>query len=262
MGYDRSMIKRRPLVVGNWKMELSYRGEVEAVSSLVKQLKNENQEAEIVVCPSFVSLAGISDIVAKSEKVALGAQDVFWEEKGAYTGEVSVLQLRELVSWCIVGHSERRALALETDEQAVRKVAVLLKHGMSPIICVGETAQEREAGQTVAKLTQQIKVLLSEMPLSALSKIVVAYEPIWAIGTGVTPELSDISEAMLMIRKLALERYGREGAEKMRVIYGGSVNAKNVREIVSEPGVDGVLVGGASVRSMEFARIIREVISK
>lgn len=256
------MNERRPLVVGNWKMELSHKGEAEAAASLVKQLKTESQEAEIVICPSFVSLAEVADVLSKSEKVALGAQDVFWEEKGAYTGEVSVMQLRGVVSWCIVGHSERRRLAAETDEQVTRKAALLMKYGISPIVCVGESAQEREAGETVARLTQQVKVLLAEMPLSALTKIVVAYEPIWAIGTGVTPEMAEMAEAMLMIRKLASERYGREGAEKMQVIYGGSVNASNAREIASEPGVDGVLVGGASVRPMEFVRIIREVIGR
>lgn len=249
-------MNKKSLAVGNWKMELSHKGSLEVLGSLKKLVQSLTLDIDVVVCPSFTVLAEAHQLLA-NHKLQLGAQNVHWEEKGAWTGEVSVTQLLPLVRWCIVGHSERRRLAGETDEQVVRKAVLLERHGITPIICVGETFEEREAGETTGKVSQQMNALLSGFNRTSLSKVVVAYEPIWAIGTGITPQPSEAAETMLLIRKIAAERFDRDVADRLRIIYGGSVNANNAASFVSEPGIDGFLVGGASVRPLEFINIIK-----
>ncbi|MDP3996970.1 MAG: triose-phosphate isomerase [Candidatus Andersenbacteria bacterium] len=247
------------LVVGNWKMDLSHKAALEVAGAIKKMLAGIYLDVDVVIAPSFTSLPAVATKLAKNEKVQLGAQNVHWEEGGAWTGEVSVSQLTPFARWCIVGHSERRQLVGETDEQVRAKVYVLQKHGLTPIVCVGETADERNRGETVSKITRQATAIFTQQTGVSVSRLVIAYEPIWAIGTGETPDPAEAAQTMLLIRKIAAEKLGAEAAEKIRILYGGSVNAGNAADFVSEPGVDGVLVGGASVKSAEFVNIVKAV---
>ncbi|MEX1997202.1 MAG: triose-phosphate isomerase [Candidatus Andersenbacteria bacterium] len=253
---------RRPLVVGNWKMELSYKATLETVTALKKLLKNIKVELDVVICPSFPMLAEVQVALGQSEKVALGAQNVHWEEKGAWTGEVSVTQIEPIVSWCIVGHSERRELTGETDQQVQAKANLLVQHGVTPIICIGETLAEYEADQTVSKITQQIEGLLASVTRMALTKLVIAYEPIWAISTNNPPAVPDptnISQLILLIRKLVAERFDADAAERLRILYGGSVKPGNIQSFMAEPGIDGALIGSASTHPLDFVEIMKIV---
>ncbi len=255
-------MNRRPVVIGNWKMELSYKGSIEAASAIKKLLTTESKDVDVVVCPSFPVIADIKNVLQQSEKVQVGAQHVHWEEKGAWTGQVSAVQLASLVQWCIVGHSEVRELTGQTDEHVQLAAQLLLKHGITPIICIGETLEERQADQTMTKITAQVHGIVSKATRLALTTMVIVYEPIWAIsaaGTGQTPAPEDVAGIIVLIRKLVAERFGNEGAQRLRILYGGSVNPANIQPIVSEPGVDGVLVGGASLHPMDFVEIVRIV---
>lgn len=252
-------MERRPVVIANWKMELSHKASTEAANAIKKLLKDVKVDIDIVICPSYTVLEDVKQVIAQSEKLQLGAQNVHWEENGPYTGEVSVTQLTPLVKWCIVGHSEQRALTGETDEIVQHKADLLLQHGIAPIICIGETLEERQADQTVEKLTRQMSVLLGKATRVALTKMVIAYEPIWAIGAAQTPEPDDIAGSMLLLRKLTAERFGNEVAQRLRIVYGGSVTPKNIGSIMAEPGIDGALVGGASLHPMDFVEIIKAV---
>jgi triosephosphate isomerase len=245
-----------PLVIGNWKMELSYKGEIELARSLMSSLREMSEQIDIVVCPSYPSLESISELL-RGARVGIGAQHIHWEEKGAWTGAVSVLHVAELVSWALVGHSEQRQLTGETETEIQKQIELCLKHGLMPVVCIGETAEERQQDQTVAKLSAQVESVMQQISRTSLSRLVIAYEPIWAIGTGVTPDAVDVAGAMLLIRKLVAERFDQEAAQRLRVIYGGSVTERNCVSLLTEPGVDGVLVGGASVRPIEFVAIAR-----
>lgn len=246
------------MVAANWKMELSYRASLEVAGALKKMLPAGEAGVDLVICPSFPALPQVAEILDKT-KAEIGAQNIHWEEKGAWTGEVSVMQIREHAAWCLVGHSERRQLTGETDEQVQLKAALLLKHGLKPIVCVGETDEERQSERTVARITEQVNAVLSGLNRTALARLTIAYEPVWAIGTGETPDPDEAAETMLLVRKLAAERFDSDAAERLRVLYGGSVTAENVRPFVSEPAVDGVLVGGASLRPLELLKIMKVV---
>lgn len=252
-------MNRRPVVIANWKMELSHKASTEAANAIKKLLKDVKVDIDIVICPSYTVLEDVKQVITQSEKLQLGAQNVHWEENGPYTGEVSVTQLTPLVKWCIVGHSEQRALTGETDEVIQHKADLLLQHGITPIICIGETLEERQADQTVEKLSRQMSVLLGKATRVALTKMVIAYEPIWAIGAAITPEPADIAGSMLLLRKLTAERFGNEVAQRLRIVYGGSVTPKNIGSILAEPGIDGALVGGASLHPLDFVEIVKAV---
>lgn len=235
-------MEKKSLVIGNWKMELSHKGELELARALKRQFKGVAlPDTEAVVCPSHSSLGIVVEELGTKGKIAVGAQHVHWEEKGAWTGEASVLQVAPYVKWCIVGHSEQRALTGMTEESVQRTASMLMQHGIMPVVCVGETSEEREADQTVTKVTDQTKVLLSKLMRTSLPKIAVAYEPIWAIGTGDTPDPNDAAGIMLLIRKIVAGRFGNEAAQRLRILYGGSVKSSNVEAYVREPG------GGRSV---------------
>lgn len=253
---------RKSVIAGNWKMEVSHKGAIELSRALNKLLEKEEGGPEVVVCPSFTSLPAVSEAFSKESGVNIGAQNVHWEERGAFTGEVSVSQLTPFASWCIVGHSERRALAYETEEQVVAKVMLLLKHGITPIVCIGESREEREADQTITKITTQMETLLSKITRVGLTKLVIAYEPIWAISannpTGEMPDPNDVAGIALLIRKLIATRFDQEAAQRVRVLYGGSVKPNTVEPFMQEPGIDGALVGGASVHPMDFVEIIKK----
>jgi len=252
---------RTPLVVGNWKMAMSHKAALEAAAALKKAIKTEPPAGEVVVCPSFPSLAAVAELLHNSKKIQVGAQNIHWEERGAWTGEVSVVQIKSFAKWCIIGHSERRQHFNETDGMVVQKMNLLLKHGLLPLVCVGETAAERESGHAIPKVTGQVQQIFSALTLTNMKQIVVAYEPIWAIGTGAPAAPADAAEIMLLIRKIAGEYFGPEGAERLRIIYGGSVEADTAGAFAAEPGIDGLLVGGASTRPLQLAEIVAAVCS-
>ncbi len=249
--------------MGNWKMDLSHKAEVEIVRSLKELFKGVTlEQTDVVVCPSFPSLAAVADGLKKNQKIAVGAQTVYWEEHGPVTGMVSVSQISPFVDWCLVGHSEQRAITGETDEQVAARAGLLVRHGITPVVCLGENAEEREADQSVDKVTKQMKVLIGALTRAAIAKIVIAYEPIWAISAnnpGELPEGDEVAGMAVLIRKVAAGRFGSEAAEKLRVIYGGSVNEGNVDQYIEEPGIDGVLPGGASLQPRQFMEIVKKV---
>jgi triosephosphate isomerase len=249
---------KRPVVIGNWKMELSHKGAVEVFSAFVKMMDTKEFPVDIAVCPSYPELPAISEL-AKDTAITIGAQNIHEEDKGAYTGSVSVSQIREFVSWCIVGHSEVRAREHDTNEQITQKTKLLLSHGITPVVCIGETQEQREQEQTMQVLFGQIDSLLENLDRVSLMKTVIAYEPIWAIGSGELPEPNSVYEVMLSIRKRISQKHDTELADRVRLLYGGSVNAGNVGQYVSEAGADGVLVGGASVHPRDFFAIVSNV---
>ncbi len=253
---------RKPVIVANWKMYMSHKGALETLSALKQLLKKEDIDSDIIICPSFPSLRDSLRKLARDTKIQLGGQGIHWEEKGSWTGAVSVLQIKPFVEWCIVGHSESRQLRQESDDQVRSQANLLLNHDITPIVCIGETASERMADQTKAKITQQVHSLFKEMPLTQVPKIVVTYEPIWAISANEPTELPDpgeIAAVMLLIRKLIAEKFGVETAERLRVLYGGSVTATNIASYMAEPGIDGVMVGSASLQPAKFVSIIKTV---
>jgi triosephosphate isomerase (TIM) len=246
---------RQPLMAGNWKMfktPAQTAEFLEAFEPLVDQVKGR----EILLCPPFVSLETALRETGGTD-IEIGAQTMHFADEGAFTGEVSPRMLCELgVKAVIVGHSERRQYYNENDSDLARKVRVALDQGLMPVLCVGETEDERERGETERKLTAQLDVDLEPVAADELPAVAIAYEPIWAIGTGktATPEMAE--ETIAFIRARLRERFG-DAAELTRVLYGGSVKAANIDELMAQPDIDGVLVGGASLDPREFARIVR-----
>ncbi|MEW5944915.1 MAG: triose-phosphate isomerase [bacterium] len=247
---------RKPLVAGNWKMH----GTSETVRTYLEKFSvppGLTEEREFLICPPFTALAAWKEHGRSKPYVMLGGQDAHWEEKGAYTGEVSPGMLRDAgCAYCIVGHSERRAMFHETDEMVNRKMNALLGAGLTPVVCVGETLAQREAGETESVLRTQVEGgILTSKGRPDLSRIVMAYEPVWAIGTGRTATARQADEACGFIRRLLREALGEAAAASVRILYGGSVKGANIDELMAQPEVDGVLVGGASLDPDEFSRI-------
>ena len=253
---------RKPIMAGNWKMHHTHLEAIQVVQKLSYRLTSEDYDrCEVVVCPAFTALRSVQTVIeADRLPIGLGAQNVFWEEKGAYTGEVSPVMLAKLaVSYVIVGHSERRQLFGETDEGVNRKVRAVLAHGMTPIMCVGETLEEREAGQTAAKVSRQVQAGLEGVSPEEVGGLVVAYEPIWASGTGRTATPEDANDTIATIRSLIAGLAGEAAATAVRIQYGGSVKPGNIAALMAMPDIDGALVGGASLEADEFAHIVRWV---
>jgi triosephosphate isomerase len=251
--------KRRPLISGNWKMHLTHLDAIAVVQKLAFSLdRDANRRAEVSVHPPFTALRSVQTLIdADSLPIALGAQDVYWEDKGAFTGEVSPPMLAKLnVSYVIVGHSERRELFGETDEMVQKKVAAVAGAGMTPILCVGETLEERESGGTEQKVLGQLEAALAAVDPQRVAALVVAYEPIWAIGTGRTATPEDAQQVCGAIRAAVRATFGADAAQAVRIQYGGSVKATNIVELMAQPDIDGALVGGASLDPDEFARIV------
>jgi len=248
---------RIPIIAGNWKMHKTVAEALELVRELRRGLV-EVEGVEVVLCPAFVALAPVAELL-KPTKIGLGAQNMFWEDQGAYTGEVSPLMLKDLVQYVILGHSERRQYFGETDEGVNRKVKAALKHGLKPIICVGENLEENEAGRTHAVVERQLRAALRDIPAAQARALVIAYEPVWAIGTG-KPATGAGANAVigLTVRGVLADLYGEEVAQAVRVQYGGSVNPQNIAEFVIQPDIDGALVGGASLKAPDFIAIVQE----
>lgn len=248
---------RKPLIAGNWKMYKTTREAEEYVHRLAELLKPV-EEVEVAICPPFTSLQAASKAISGCEKdITLGAQDVYPESEGAFTGEISPPMLLDLgVRLVIVGHSERRQVLGEDDELVARKVRSVLEHGMIPILCVGETLEERESGKAEEKVIGQIRKDLEGISPQAVAGMVIAYEPIWAIGTGKTATPKDAQEMNSLIRREIESLFGGEAAEGIRILYGGSVKPDNIADLMAMEDIDGALVGGASLDPESFARII------
>jgi triosephosphate isomerase len=253
-------MSRRPLIAGNWKMNFDH---LEAIAFL-QQLKYElfdrsDPVAEIAVVPPFTDLRSVGTLIESDHlPIALGAQDVYWEDSGAFTGEVSPTMLARLrVRYVLCGHSERRQLFGETDEDVRRKVAAVLRHGMAPILCVGETLEQREAGQAADVVLGQLQAALDGVSAGSVGAVVVAYEPVWAIGTGVTATTDEAQEMCALVRSTVGKLYDQAVADGLRVQYGGSVKAGNAAAQLRQPDIDGALVGGASLDVRDFAKICR-----
>lgn len=249
---------RTPLIAGNWKMFKTNSEAVEMVRELCG-LVSGIEGVEVAVCPPFTAIADVARAIAEGgADIAVGAQDVYPEKEGAFTGEISPPMLAALgVRYVIVGHSERREIIGESDAFVAAKVRAVLDGGMIPILCVGETLEEREAGGAATKVERQLADDLGEISGEELSRMVVAYEPIWAIGTGKTATPQDAQEMTSLIRKRLAESHGEGAARGLRVLYGGSVKPDNISELMAMPDIDGALVGGASLKAADFSAIVR-----
>jgi triosephosphate isomerase len=251
---------RRPLISGNWKMNLNHFEAIQVTQKLAYLVgKDELEHVDVSLHPPFTDIRSVQTVI-EGDKLgyALGAQHCHWEDKGAYTGEVSPVFLSKLgVHFVICGHSERRELFGETDEMVNKKVAAIQAHGMTPILCVGETLAEREAGHTQAKVVGQVRAGLAGRSKEQIASLVIAYEPIWAIGTGRTATSDDAQQVCAAIRACVAELAGPDAADSVRIQYGGSVKGSNIAELIAMPDIDGALVGGASLDADEFARICK-----
>ncbi len=247
---------RRPIIAGNWKM---YKTPSEAID-LAIQLKKELdgiQDRDIVLIPPSASLYPCHNIL-NGTNIALGAQNMYWEEEGAFTGEISPLMLIDCgCRYCIIGHSERRAYFGETDETVNKKIKSALKHGLIPICCIGESLQQREAGETFKVVEAQAKADFDGLDSAQMKQVVIAYEPIWAIGTGRTATPEQANDVHAFIRKTLAGLFDQALADQVRIQYGGSVKPGNCDALMSQPDIDGALVGGASLKGESFSRIVR-----
>ncbi|MGQ0825827.1 MAG: triose-phosphate isomerase [Actinomycetota bacterium] len=253
------MTARTPLMAGNWKMHHNHLEAIQVVQKLSYRLDDKDYAAvEVSIHPAFTALRGVQTTLdADRIPIALGAQDCHWEPSGAWTGEVSAAMLAKLsVQYVIVGHSERRELLGETDEMVAKKTRAVLANAMAPIVCVGETLAEREGGVTDTKVQTQLRAALAGLASADAQRCVVAYEPIWAIGTGRNATPDDANTTIAVIRRTLRELFA-EAATPMRILYGGSVKPGNVGDLMAMPEIDGALVGGASLDPDEFARIVR-----
>lgn len=247
---------RRPLVAGNWKM-FETTAEARLLMSELLPGLTSIQEVEIVLCPPFTAILPVAALV-EGTGIGVGAQNMHWEASGAFTGEVSPTMLAELCNYVIIGHSERRTYFGETDEAVKRKVSSALAHGLLPIMCVGETLDENEAGQTNEVVSRQVRAGLEEVSAEQIPSIVIAYEPVWAIGTGRAATAEGANQVIAQnIREVLANEFGEGAAQAVRVLYGGSVNAANAAEFFQQAEIDGALVGGASLKAAEFISIVR-----
>ena len=245
---------RRPLIAGNWKMNLDRDGSVALAQGIAESPHGEG--AEVLICPPYVYLDAVVQ-ATNGSSVSVGAQDVYFEGNGAFTGEISTSMLADLgCKYVILGHSERRNVIGETDELINRKVHAVLAAGLIPVVCVGELLEQREAGQTAEVVRAQFEGSLAGVSEEQMRSIVIAYEPVWAIGTGKTATPEQAQEVHADLRKLLEEHYNTGLAESVRILYGGSVKPANAKELMTQPDIDGALVGGASLKADSFGAII------
>ncbi len=245
---------RVPMIAGNWKMNTTVSEAIELGNEMRPGL-DEIDGVDKVICPPFISLAVVYGLI-KGSSIKLGAQNVYFEERGAYTGETSPLMLADLCEFVIIGHSERRHHFNETGEIVNKKIVAALKGSLKPILCIGERLEENEAGRTEEVVTEQLKSSLAG--IDYLDGLVVAYEPVWAIGTGKAATGKQANETIGLIRHNVAKLYDKEVAQSMRILYGGSVTAGNAAEFMQQPEIDGALVGGASLKATEFLSIVKQ----
>lgn len=251
---------RRPILAGNWKLNKTIREAIETVELLKRRL-SDITSADIVVCPPFTAIASVADVLSSSN-IAVGSQDVYWEEKGAFTGEVSSTMLKEAgAKYAVIGHSERRQFFHETHETVNKKTKAALAAGLVPIVCVGELLAEREAGKTFKVLEEQVKGAFAGFSAAQMGPVVLAYEPVWAIGTGKVATPAQAQEAHAFIRGQIKNLFGAETAGAIRIQYGGSVKPDNIATLMQEPDIDGALVGGASLEAESFAELVKNALA-
>ncbi|HZN12905.1 MAG TPA: triose-phosphate isomerase [Acidimicrobiales bacterium] len=251
---------RKPLISGNWKMHHNHFDAIQLIQKLAFRLNDADYDAaDVSLHPPFTDLRSLQTVIdADKLRIVLGAQNCHWEDKGAFTGEVSPAMLAKLnVTYVIVGHSERREIFGETDEWVNKKVHAVLRHAMTPIMCVGETLEEREGGNTDAKVDGQVRAGLAAVAAEAVAAMVIAYEPIWAIGTGRNATPDDAQATVSYIRSVVKDVAGKDAANDVRIQYGGSVKPANIGELMAQPDIDGALVGGASLEADEFAAVVQ-----
>jgi triosephosphate isomerase (TIM) len=249
-------IMRRKIIAGNWKMNKTIAESIRLAEEIKRSVSGID-EAEIVLCPPFTSLGDVGDVIAETD-IKLGAQDCYWEKEGAFTGEVSCAMLKASgCEYCIIGHSERRQFFGETNEAVNKKTKCALKEGLKPIVCVGEKLEERKAGKTFAVVKDHVENSLKGLTKEEMLKTVIAYEPVWAIGTGVNATKDEAEEVHKYIRGLLKDMFDAGTAGEVRIQYGGSVKPENIKELMSEEDIDGALVGGASLKADSFIAIVK-----
>jgi triosephosphate isomerase len=247
---------RKPLIVGNWKMNKTVTESIALIKDLLNLIKGY-QETEVVICPPFTSLWVARELIEGSN-IFLGAQNVYFENDGTYTGEISARMLQNIgCSYVILGHSERREYFKETSRDVAKKVYQALVFGIKPIVCVGEKLEEREAGKAQEIVREELEAIFSILKTPDAGKVVFAYEPIWAIGTGRSATPRDANEMIKYIRELIKNKYNNMIAEEMRILYGGSVNPENIKSMMAESDIDGALVGGASLQALTFSQLVK-----
>ena len=250
------MQQRRPLIAGNWKMYKTPDEAAETSQQLVERVAGVT-EVDIMIAPTYAALVPVFEVIQNSP-VALGAQNLFWENEGAYTGEISAPMLKSIgCQYGIIGHSERRQYFAETDETVNKRIQAAIRIGLKPVFCVGETEKERESKQTLSVLDKQVKNGLKGLILDQLDKLIVAYEPVWAIGTGKTATDDQAQEVHQFIRSLVEKNFGSALSDFIRILYGGSVKPDNIAGLMSMPDIDGALVGGASLDAESFSKIVK-----
>ena len=254
---------RKIVIAGNWKMNKTNEEAIQLVTTLNEELKQfpEAKELEIIVSPPYTAISSVLDLT-QSSLIKISAQNLFWEDSGAFTGEVSAPMLKSAgAEYVIIGHSERRQIFNENDETINKKIKAALNHNLIPILCIGETLEEREADKVQEILISQLSTDLAGFSKEELKKLIVAYEPIWAIGTGKTATPNEAEEAHVIVRKTLAGKFDQEFADTIRILYGGSVKSKNSKELLSQPNIDGALIGGASLKAEDFIGIIKNSIS-
>jgi triosephosphate isomerase len=250
------MTHRKPLIAGNWKLYKTIKEAIELVTLLKRKL-SDFQSVDVVICPPFTALSDVREILMDSP-IGLGAQDLFWEEAGAFTGEISATLLGEAgARFVIVGHSERRQFFHETDETVNKKTKAAIRAGLTPIVCVGELLKEREESRTFQVIEKQLKGAFAGFSREEMSKTTIAYEPVWAIGTGKVATPAQAQEVHAFIRGQFSQTFGEPSAHALRILYGGSVKPDNISNLVAEADIDGALVGGASLDADTFSQIIK-----
>lgn len=249
---------RKPMMAGNWKMNKTVAEAVVLTQDISNQYSKEWEDVDVVLCPPAVDLKPAKTVLDFDRvKVKIGAQNVHWESEGAFTGEISVPMIKEIgCDYCIVGHSERRSLFFETDEDVNRKVKALVAAGIAPIVCVGESLAVRDEGTTDEFVCAQVKAAFAGLDASDAKDAVVAYEPVWAIGTGRTATPEQAQEVCAAIRSTLADLFGQECADGMRVLYGGSMKPENVEGLIAQPDIDGGLIGGASLKASSFKQLV------
>ena len=251
---------RRIIIAGNWKMNKNIGESIDLANSIKRSLYDV-EEVEIVVCPPFTSLSDVNEITMETN-IKLGAQDCFWQIEGAFTGEVSAAMLKSVgCEYCIIGHSERRQFFGETNETVNKKLKSLLKENIKPIVCVGEKLEERKSGRTFDVIKDHVINSLAGISKEEMVRTVIAYEPVWAIGTGVNATKEQAEEAHKYIRTLLGQMHGDEVAKSVRIQYGGSVKPENIKELISQEDVDGALVGGASLKADSFVQLVKNCLN-
>jgi len=246
---------RTPIIAGNWKMNKTA-AEAQAFVREIRTPLNQQAGVDSVLCPPYIALSVVADAV-KGTKIGVGAQNMHFEEKGAYTGECAATMIKPYCQYVILGHSERRAYFAESDETVNKKVHTALAHGLTPIVCVGETLAQNEAGETHDFVSGQVKAAFAGVPAEQASACIIAYEPIWAIGTGKSATVADAGRIIgLTVRGAVADIYGEDTAQQLRVQYGGSANPSNIADYMSHPDIDGALVGGASLK-LDFVEMVK-----